>query len=475
MKKNIQLLSPSTYRIPQDEEMLVEGRLFLTEELFSAVEESAIQQVRNVACLPGICGCSIGMPDMHVGYGFTVGGVAAFDAKTGIISPGGIGFDINCGVRMLASDLDEGTVRPLIDPLLELLYQKVPAGVGLKSSISLSEKELEAVLSQGAQWALKNGYALSEDLLRTEEEGMFSAANHSYLSAQAKRRGRNQLGTLGAGNHFLEIQVVDHIFEESTASLFGFSHVGQIVVMIHCGSRGVGHQVCTDYLRLIEETYTQVISALPEKNLAYAPIDSDIGSRYYAAMCAAANFAFANRQVIAHRVREAFSRLFPQSSLRQVYDVAHNIAKKELHEIDGVSQEVIVHRKGATRAFPAGHKDVCAEYRSVGHPVLIPGSMGTSSYVLVGTPEAMHVSFGSSAHGAGRLMSRTQAKKSFSGPRVVSELKNSSITVRASSQKGVAEEAPGVYKDVDAVIQATVDAGIARPVVRLKPLGVIKG
>lgn len=475
VKERLEKESDNSYVLPVDEGMLVPGRLFLSEALLSQVEDSAVEQVRNVAMLPGIKGASLGMPDMHVGYGFTVGGVSAFDAKNGIISPGGIGFDINCGVRVLASDLTVEDVEPRIEPLLELLFQRVPAGVGVKSSLKLSDDQLDSVLREGSHWALANGYATPDDIARTEENGRFSTADPSKVSASAKSRGRNQLGTLGAGNHFLEVQVVDSIIDKEVAERFGISREGQIVVMIHCGSRGMGHQVCTDYLRRIEKEHPDIMASLPEKNLAYAPIDSPVAEDYWGAMCAAANFAFCNRQLIAHGVRQAFQRLFPGCTLRQVYDIAHNIAKREDHVVDGEKVDVYVHRKGATRAFPAGSSVLPDDLKDVGQPVLIPGSMGTASYILVGTEKAMLETFGSSAHGAGRLMSRTQAKKEFRGERVTSDLKARNIYVRAASMKGVAEEAPGVYKDVDEVIRVTRDAGIANPVVRLVPLGVVKG
>ena len=381
----------------------------------------------------------------------------------------------NCGVRVLATDVEASRVEDFIEELLELLAERVPAGVGLKSSISLSASELDEVLLNGSRWCLDKGFALEEDVVRTEEGGCFSEAVPSKVSHQAKARGRNQLGTLGGGNHFLEVQVVDEIFDEAVASQFGVSHEGQVLVMIHCGSRGLGHQVCTDYLRRIEKEFPDLMASLPEKNLAYAPAGSKLASDYWGAMQAAANFAFANRQVIAHQVRGAFERLFPGCSVKQVYDIAHNVAKREVHVVDGEEVELFVHRKGATRAFPAGREEVCAPYRSVGQPVLIPGSMGTSSYILVGTERALSETFGSSAHGAGRLMSRTQAKKDFSGSAVTRELRERSIFVHAASAKGVAEEAPGVYKDVDEVIRVTEDAGVAKKVVRARPLGVVKG
>lgn len=467
--------SEFSYRLPKEDDMLVDGRLFLSEQLLALVEEGAIEQVKNAATLPGVVGESLGMPDMHIGYGFTVGGVSAFRADTGIISPGAIGFDINCGIRVLSTDLDVSRVQEFIEPLLELLAQRVPAGVGLKSSISLSHSELDEVLVDGAVWAANNGFGSQEDVVRAEEGGRFSAANPNRLSSQAKARGRNQLGTLGGGNHFLEIQVVDEILDPVAAQRFGISREGQVVVMIHCGSRGLGHQVCTDYLRRIEDEFPDIMDSLVERNLAYAPAGSKLANDYWGAMQAAANFAFANRQVIAHQVRGAFERLFPGCQVNALYDIAHNIAKKEVHVIDGEDVECFVHRKGATRAFAAGRSEVCEEYRDVGQPVLIPGSMGSSSYILIGSDSAMQRSFGSSAHGAGRVMSRTQAKKEFSGSRVRSDLRKRSVFVHASSANGIAEEAPGVYKDVDEVIRVTELAGIAQSVVRLRPLGVLKG
>ncbi len=474
-KERLKKTSDVTYVLPKSGKMRVPGKLFLSEKLHDMVEDSAVQQVENAAGLPGVVGAALGMPDMHVGYGFTVGGVAAFDAKDGIVSPGAIGFDINCGVRVLATDLDADVVEERIEALLELLAQSVPVGVGVKSSIRLSRQELDEVLREGSGWALSHGFATEQDIERTEENGRFDASDPAKVSDRAKGRGMNQLGTLGAGNHFLEVQVVESIQDKEAARAFGITHEGQVCVMIHCGSRGMGHQVCTDYLREIERTFPDIMAALPEKNLAYAPLSSTVANDYLGAMRAAANFAFCNRQVIAHQVRKAFSRLFPGCSVKQVYDIAHNIAKRETHVVDGKKVDVFVHRKGATRAFPAGREEVPGVYRSFGQPVLIPGSMGTASYILIGTEKAMSETFGSSAHGAGRLMSRTQAKKRFHGQQVTKDLLQRHIHVKAASMKGVAEEAPMVYKDVDEVIRVTEQAGIARPVVRLVPLGVLKG
>ena len=463
------------YTIDPEGDMRVPARLFTSKKLLEHVQEETLTQVKNAASLPGIVGSSIAMPDMHMGYGFCVGAVSAFDSKEGIVSPGAIGFDINCGVRLLSSNVDVSRVEDFVEELLELFAQRVPVGVGQQSSISLSQQQIRELLVKGSSWALENGYGNQEDVDCCEENGMFLGADAMKLSQRARARGMNQLGTLGAGNHFLELQVVEEVYDEELAESFGLSKKGSVCVMIHCGSRGLGHQVCTDYLRRIQQEAPEIMDSLAEKNLAYMPLGSSLANDYLAAMRAAANFAFANRHVIAHQVRSAFSRLIPESDLRTVYDVAHNIAKLETHVVDGVEREVLVHRKGATRAFPANHPSLSKKFSDTGHPVLIPGSMGTSSYVLVGTDKAMQLSFGSSAHGAGRLMSRTQARDDFSGSQVVSELKKQGIHVSASSVSGVADEAPGVYKDVDEVIRVTTDSGIAKKVVRLRPLGVLKG
>jgi tRNA-splicing ligase RtcB (3'-phosphate/5'-hydroxy nucleic acid ligase) len=464
--------TPSTCTLPKQDSMHVPGKIFVSEALEASLDNACIQQVANVASLPGIVGDSIAMPDVHIGYGFPIGGVAAFRTDTGIISPGGIGFDINCGVRLLTTSLSEATVRPLIAEYMELLSRAVPTGTSA-SSIRLSHEELDQVLIQGSKWARGHGYATDDDVAHTEELGCMSEADPHMVSGKAKDRGVNQLGTLGAGNHFLEIQIVEKIYDTERATVFGLTE-GQVVIMIHCGSRGVGHQICSDYLRLMEDTYQEIAATLPEKNLMYAPAASDLGKHYYAAMCAAANFAWCNRQVIAHQVRKATERLFIGSSVRHLYDVSHNIAKRELHTVADTEVELFVHRKGATRSFPPYHPHVSALYQHTGQPVLIPGSMGTASYVLAGAPGAMSESFGSCCHGAGRIMSRTQASETLRGDRVRSDLRDQGIHVRGSA-KGIAEEAPQAYKDVDEVIRVVSEAGIAVPVARLKPLGVIKG
>jgi tRNA-splicing ligase RtcB len=417
------------------------------------------------------------MPDVHIGYGFPVGGVAAFAAEpggNGIISPGGIGFDINCGVRTLVTSLRQEQFAPFAQAFLELVSQLVPVGTGRDSSIRLSNEELDAVLTHGSRWALEHGYATADDLERTEESGCLAAARAAVVSTRAKERGMNQLGTLGAGNHFLEVQVVEHVLDPVAAQAFGITGVGQVLIMIHCGSRGLGHQVCTDYLERFEDEFPEIAASLSEKNLLYAPLASSVGQDYFAAMCASANFAWANRQVITHRVRGAIQRLFVDASVRVLYDVSHNIAKRESHRVEGLLRELLVHRKGATRSFGPGNTAIPECYRSVGQPVLIPGSMGTASYVLAGTQHAMDETFGTCCHGAGRQLSRTAAVATFTGATVRRELSGKGIHVMAPS-KGLAEEAPAAYKDVDEVIRVVAQEGLARPVARLVPLAVLKG
>jgi tRNA-splicing ligase RtcB (3'-phosphate/5'-hydroxy nucleic acid ligase) len=466
-------VSPTTCIIPAEGAMLVPGKVYLSEALEAQATDGSLQQVAQVAALPGIVKESIAMPDMHIGYGFPIGGVAAFDSEEGIISPGGIGFDINCGVRVLVTDLHVQQVQPLIEELIDVMHKAVPTGNGRDSSIRLDHAQLESVLMQGSQWALKHGYATPQDIETTEEHGVLKDADYHAVSSRAKDRGVNQLGTLGAGNHFLEVQVVQKILDAEKARVYGL-HEGQVIIMIHCGSRGVGHQVCTDYLKAMEEAFPEIASSLPERNLMYAPIQSELAKQYYKAMAAAANYAWANRQVIAHHVRASFQRLFPGCTVTQLYDVSHNIAKKEVHEVDGVQRELYVHRKGATRSFGPGRIEVCAQYRAVGQPVLIPGSMGTASYILAGAPGAMEETFGSSCHGAGRQLSRTKALETLKGEQVRRSLKDHGVYVKASG-KGLAEEAPQAYKDVDEVIRVVAEAGIAVPVARCTPLGVLKG
>ncbi len=472
----IKKISEVEYEIEKEGKMNVPVRIFASEAILNKLkEDNSLQQGINVASLPGILGKSVMMPDAHQGYGFSIGGVAAFDAETGLITPGGIGFDINCGVRLLTTNLTKEEVEPKIKEILEALFKHVPSGVGSESKLKLSKEELDDVLNRGCEWTKEKGYATAEDLDFCEENGRMKDADAKEVSKKAKQRGTEQLGTLGAGNHFLEIQYVDNIFDEKTSKVFGIEKKNQICVMIHCGSRGLGHQVCSDFLREMEDAYPDVIEKLPEKDLIYAPANSELAKRYYKAMCASANFAWANRQLIAYHVRLAFKEIFPNSVLKPVYDVAHNIAKKETHTIDGKKRLVYLHRKGATRAFGAGNEELPEKYKKFGQPVLIPGSMGTSSYVLLGNNKSMEESFGSTAHGSGRVMSRHAALASFRGEDVKKDLEKNHIYIKSASLKGIAEEAPQVYKNVDEVVDVSDKAGIASTVVRLKPLGVIKG
>ncbi len=460
-------------------DMRVPARVYASEALLDAIlGDKSIEQLVNVATLPGIQKYALAMPDIHQGYGFPIGGVAATAWPDGVISPGGIGYDINCGVRLLASELDEEEVRPYLDDLATCLYQYCPSGVGRGGHYPLNNAELERVAVEGARWCLKKGMAREEDLERTEEGGRLSGADPAHVSPQARKRGRQQLGTLGAGNHFLEVDVVREVYYPEAADAFGL-RVGQVVVLIHCGSRGFGHQIATDYIREFQRAVHTYGIVLPDRELVCAPLDTPEGERYLAAMRCAANFAFANRQVLAHQVRRAFEDVLGCHGLPfdlvQVYDLAHNIGKVEWHDVNGVRRQVCVHRKGATRSFGPGHPDVPAAYRHVGQPVLVPGSMGTASYVLVGTEGAMVATFGSSCHGAGRQMSRRKAKKSIKGATLRGQLEAQGIVVRAGSMKGLAEEAPFAYKDVEAVVDVVEAAGVARKVVRVEPIAVIKG
>jgi tRNA-splicing ligase RtcB len=472
-------LNNYSYMIEKSGGMKVPVKIFASEILMEKMQQdNCVQQGVNVASsLPGIYGASLMMPDAHQGYGFSIGGVAAIDCKHGCISPGGIGFDINCGVRLLATSLTEDEVRPKLKHLLDVLFSKVPPGVGGQSLFKLSDEQLANVLKQGAKWCVANNYGVQDDLDNCEENGSLEGlALPEKVSQRARSRGRSQLGTLGAGNHFLEIQVVDEIVDAHIAKVFGIHKKGQVVIMIHCGSRGLGHQVCSDYLRKMEDAFPEIMASLPEKDLIYAPAQSDLAKDYFGAMCAAANFAWANRHMIGHQVRAGVQEIFgAETEVTTVYDVAHNIAKLEEHVIEGESRKVWVHRKGATRAFPPGHPDVPIKYRDVGQPILIPGSMGTSSYVLVGTKKAMLESFGSTAHGAGRVMSRKEANETWRGEDLKRELEEKKIFIKAASWRGVSEEAPGAYKDVSEVVKVSHDAGIGNIVVKVVPIGVVKG
>ncbi len=460
--------------------MRVPGLIYADEHMLDLVgEEQAPEQVANVAFLPGIVGRSLAMPDIHWGYGFPIGGVAATRVEDGVISPGGVGFDINCGVRLLLTNLEEGEVRSRIKEILARLFENIPSGVGSEGRIRLKEREIDEVLVKGARWAVEKGFGWEEDLELTEENGCLKGADPDKVSQKAKKRGVPQLGTLGSGNHFLEIQVVREIYEPEIAKVFGVEKIGQIVVLIHTGSRGFGYQVCDDYLRVMGEAVRKYGIELPDRQLACAPVKSPEGQAYLAAMACAANYAWANRQCITHWVRETLSSIFGRSpeelGLRLVYDVAHNIAKLEKHRVNDKEIAVCVHRKGATRAFPAGHPDIPERYRQVGQPVLIPGDMGRCSYVAVGTEVAMKETFGSTCHGAGRVRSRSAAKRELRAQDVADELTAKGIAFRVAGKSSLVEEASEAYKDVTEVVHIADGAGISRKVFRADPIGVVKG
>jgi len=470
----IKKISDVIWEIPKSENMNVPCRVFASEKLLEKMKQDrTLIQGKNVAFLPGIYKYSMIMPDGHSGYGFPIGGVAALDYENGGISPGGIGYDINCGVRLLRSDLKKEDVVPKIKELLDKLLEYCPAGLG-SSNIRVDPEQIDEILNKGAKWAVENGYGNKDDLEHCEEDGSMKQADAKAVSNLARKRGKKQLATLGSGNHFLEIQYVEKVFDEKTADAFGLKE-GQVTFMIHCGSRGLGHQVCSDYLREMERKFPEIVQKLPDRELIYAPSGTDMFNKYFKAMCAAANFAWCNRHVLGHQVRLAVKDILGGAKLETVYDVAHNIAKVEEHEIDGKIKKVLVHRKGATRAFGSGRKEIPEAYRKVGQPIILPGSMGTSSYILVGTDEGMNISFGSTAHGAGRVMSRHEAIKTFRGEKVVKDLESKGIYVKGVSWKGIAEEASEAYKDVDEVVKVSHDAGIGKLVVRLKPIGVVKG
>ncbi|GAP10134.1 uncharacterized conserved protein [Bellilinea caldifistulae] len=466
---------PKSYR----QDMRVAVRLFVTRRLLeAALQDLSIEQAINAATLPGVVEPVVVMPDMHQGYGFPIGGVAATRYPNGVISPGAIGYDINCGVRLLASTIPLEAAEERLDDLANALNHYCPSGVGSEGSIHLTTAELDAVCRQGARWALKKGMASEEDLRRTEENGCLEGADPAKVSQRAKQRGMAQLGTLGAGNHFIEVDVVDQIFDGEAAAAMGLQE-GMLALMIHCGSRGFGHQICTDYVQDLQSAVRRYGIQLPDRELVCAPLDSPEGQNYLAAMRSAANYAFCNRQILAYHARRAFEEVFAGSGLRwqlhQVYDIAHNMGKVETHEVNGRKLKVCVHRKGATRAFGPGHPELPDAYKPIGQPVLVPGSMGTASWVLIGTEDSMARSWGSTCHGAGRVLSRNKAKKDFRGERLRNELEQSGIHVRAGSMSGLAEEAPMAYKDVDEVVETVSGAGIARKVARLRPVIVIKG
>ena len=463
------------------EGMRVPARIFATEKLIREMDDAVIEQITNVATLPGLIRYAYCMPDGHSGYGFPIGGVAAMDAEHGVISPGGIGFDINCGMRLVRTDLTEAEVTPRLTALVDLLYARVPAGVGSKGFVKLTANEFREVIAEGGRWCVKNGYGWSEDLALTEEEGCIAGADPDKVSKKAVERGLNQIGTLGSGNHYLEVQVVreENIFDRKIAEAFGL-FPNQVVVTFHCGSRGFGHQVATDYLQVFLGVMTSKYGIkILDRELACAPFRSPEGRDYFAAMKCGLNMSFANRQTILHRIRECFERTFGKSAealgMEMIYDVAHNTAKLERHRIDGKWRELLVHRKGATRAFGPGHEAIPERYRPFGQPVIIGGSMETGSYLLVGTEGAMKETFGSTAHGSGRTMSRTQARKQFRGDQLQKDLRARGIYVRSVSYSGLAEEAGPTYKDIDEVVDACERAGISKRVVKFAPIGNIKG
>ena len=480
-KKDMKRVEEYVYEIPKSfrPDMRVPARLYADEVLLeAALGDRSMEQLINTATLPGVVKYTLAMPDIHQGYGPPIGGVIPLRTSDGVISPGAVGYDINCGVRLLRSNILAEEIKPIMDDIVNALFRGVPSGVGRSGDVRLSHRDTNDVLEKGSAWAVSQGYGTKDDLEHTEEQGGLAGAEARAVSPKAKKRGRDQLGTLGSGNHFIEVAEVEEVYDQEAADAFGLFE-GQMVVWVHSGSRGLGHQVCTDYVRDLQQTVHKYGIKLPDRELVCAPFDSPEGRDYFAAMAGAANYAWANRQVLAHRVRrildDVLAGLVKDRELTLVYDLAHNIAKVEEHIIDGQPTRLIIHRKGATRAFGPGMKDLPAGYREVGQPVLIPGDMGTASYVLVGTAEAMEKTFGTSCHGAGRVMSRSAAKKKIRGQELRQELAEKGIVVRGGSMAGLAEEAPEAYKDVDRVVNVVHSTGIARKVARVVPLGVIKG
>lgn len=468
--------SPTSWLLPADPRGLRGPvRIFGSRALVAAMDEKVRQQASNVARLPGLVGASMAMPDAHWGYGFPIGGVAAFDpALGGIVSAGGVGFDISCGIRCLRTGLRLSEVAPHASTLADALYHAIPAGVGVQGRLALTPDALDDVLRDGARWAIAQGFGEAEDLAFIEETGCIAGALPEHVSATAKRRQHGEMGTLGAGNHYLELQVVERVFDRAAAEAFGV-HEGELLVSIHCGSRGLGHQIGSEFLVELAKAAGRLGVVLPERELACAPILSDEGQRYLGAMRAAINCALANRQILTHLTREVFARFFPDARLETLYDVSHNTCKTEKHTVDGHVRELYVHRKGATRAFGPGHVELPARYRPVGQPVLIGGSMGTASYLLAGTTESESHAWSSASHGAGRQMSRHQALKQWQGRQLIDALAGDGILIRTRSMRGAAEEAPGAYKDVDEVAESTEQAGLARRVARLRPKICVKG
>jgi tRNA-splicing ligase RtcB (3'-phosphate/5'-hydroxy nucleic acid ligase) len=480
-KQDLKKIDDSLYEIPKEVRpfMRVPARLYADEKLLdAALGDLSVEQLVNTASLPGIVNHALAMPDIHQGYGFPIGGVVATALPHGVISPGGVGYDINCGVRFLASSLEREQFMPFRDTMVDAFLRNVPTGLGRGGDVRINREEMDKVLTGGARWAVKHGFGSAEDVAVTEENGGFTTSDASAVSPKAKERGNDQLGTLGSGNHFLEIQEVAEIYDEEAARAMGL-FVGQVTVMIHSGSRGLGHQVCTDYVQRLQKSLHTHGIEVPDRELVCAPFDSPEGQDYWGAMQAAANYAWCNRQLLAHRVRQTFAEVLKgkvkDASLRQIYDVAHNIAKVEEHEVGGHRMKVCVHRKGATRAFPAGSPEIPSAYRSVGQPVIIPGSMGTESYILVGQKGSMEATFGTTCHGAGRALSRAAAKREVRADELVRQLAQQGIRVRGASNAGLVEEAPDAYKDVGRVVNVVHKAGLARKVALLRPLGVVKG
>ena len=474
----IEQIDEFRHRIARDESrgMRTDVVVYASAPLLEQIRKDlSLDQAMNVATLPGIVGSSLAMPDIHQGYGFPIGGVAAMDADYGVVSPGGVGFDINCGVRLVRTTLSQGDVRPKLRELISQIFRDVPCGAGGSGNIKVGGRDLDRILVEGSRWMVKNGYGEDRDAEFTEAGGAIDGADPKAVSERARERGLPQLGTLGSGNHFLEVQFVEEIHDDAAARAFGIVK-DHVVVLIHSGSRGLGHQVCTDYVSLMNKTMARHNITLPDRQLACGPVRSDEGQKYLGAMCAAANFAWANRQGILHLLRAAFRRIFGDGArLALIYDVCHNIAKRERYEVEGRKREVLVHRKGATRAFPPGHREIPSDYRAVGQPVFIPGSMGTASWVLAGSDGAMRETFGSVCHGAGRLMSRSAVRKGKDARQEQRKLEERGILVRSESRDGILEELPEAYKDVDEVIEVVHNAGLARKVARLRPMGVIKG
>jgi len=466
-------ISKNIYEIPKEGGMQVPGIVYASDKLIESIKkDKTFEQVKNVAHLPGILKASIALADAHQGYGFPIGGVAAFDLEKGVISPGGVGYDINCSVRLLRTNLTKKDILKKQKEILQGIDRKIPSGVGRGSKFQITKSEFKKILEGGAQYLVKKGYGIKEDYLYTEEEGCMKGADASKVSDTAIKRGIGQLGTLGAGNHFLDILFVDEVFDDKIAKAFGLKK-DQAVILIHCGSRGLGHQIASDYIKKMEQEYG--FENLPDRELINAPIKSALGKDYYSAMCVAVNFAFANKQLITHWIREEMKHFFPKVKIDVVYDVCHNIAKFEKHIVDGKNKEVCVHRKGATRSFGPGRKEVPEAYRKTGQPVLIPGTMGTASYVLVGTKKSEELTFGSCVHGAGRVMSRSGALKEFRGEETKKELNKKGIEVKSGGWKSLSEESPGVYKDIEEVVDVVHDLGISKKVARLKPLVVVIG